>query len=129
MSRDGPVLFRFLAHRPLRSQPLAACVWARAIQLPADQLATMMVEVGAFEAKTHLSQLLDQIERGESVVITRHGRQLARLVPMRGSSIEDRRRAIEGVAPRADARWPVGSRADYLGEAGSPRLGLELLGA
>ena len=53
-----------------------------------------MVEVGAFQAKTHLSHLLDQVERGETVVITRHGRPVARLVPVAGSSMDDRRRAI-----------------------------------
>ena len=53
-----------------------------------------MVEVGAFEAKTHLSHLLDQVERGETVVITRHGRPVARLVPVAGSSMDDRRQAI-----------------------------------
>lgn len=40
-----------------------------------------MDEVGAFEAKTHLPKLLDRVERGESVTITRHGRPVARLVP------------------------------------------------
>jgi prevent-host-death family protein len=43
-----------------------------------------MKEVGAFEAKNTLSALLDQVERGEEVVITRHGREVARLVPPRG---------------------------------------------
>ncbi len=37
--------------------------------------------VGAFEAKTHLSSLLDRVERGEEVVITKHGRPVARLMP------------------------------------------------
>jgi prevent-host-death family protein len=37
--------------------------------------------VGAFEAKTHLSALLEEVERGEEVVITRHGKAIARLVP------------------------------------------------
>ncbi|MBA3591549.1 type II toxin-antitoxin system Phd/YefM family antitoxin [Methylibium sp.] len=37
--------------------------------------------VGAFEAKTHLSALLERVERGEEIVITRHGRPVARLVP------------------------------------------------
>ncbi len=40
-----------------------------------------MRTVGAFEAKTHLSALLEQVERGEEVVITRHGKAVARLVP------------------------------------------------
>jgi prevent-host-death family protein len=42
-------------------------------------------EVGAFEAKNRLGQLLDLVERGEEVVITRHGREVARLVPPKGS--------------------------------------------
>ena len=37
--------------------------------------------VGAFEAKTHLSALLDRVARGEEIVITKHGRPVARLVP------------------------------------------------
>lgn len=39
-----------------------------------------MITVGAFEAKTKLSELLDRVERGEEVVITRHGKPVARLV-------------------------------------------------
>ncbi len=38
-------------------------------------------EVGAFEAKTHLSRLLDAVERGERVIITRHGKRVAMLEP------------------------------------------------
>ncbi len=40
-----------------------------------------MREIQASEAKTHLPQLLDDVEHGETVVITRHGRPIARLVP------------------------------------------------
>lgn len=40
--------------------------------------------VGAFEAKTHLSQLLDEVEAGEKIVITRHGKPVAELVPTVG---------------------------------------------
>jgi prevent-host-death family protein len=40
-----------------------------------------MIEVGAFEAKNKLSALLDRVEQGEEVTITRHGRPVARLVP------------------------------------------------
>jgi prevent-host-death family protein len=39
-----------------------------------------MITVGAFEAKTHLSALLDKVEAGEDIVITRHGQVVARLV-------------------------------------------------
>ena len=40
-----------------------------------------MIEVGAFEAKTHLSALLDKVKHGEEVLITRRGKAIARLVP------------------------------------------------
>lgn len=40
-----------------------------------------MREIQASEAKTHLPQLLDDVERGETILITRHGRPIARLVP------------------------------------------------
>jgi prevent-host-death family protein len=37
--------------------------------------------VGAYEAKTKLPALLDQVERGRTIIITRHARNVARLVP------------------------------------------------
>jgi prevent-host-death family protein len=40
-----------------------------------------MREVGAFEAKNKLGTLLDWVENGEEVVITRHGKAVARLIP------------------------------------------------
>ena len=40
-----------------------------------------MKTVGAHEAKTHLSQLLDEVAKGETVTITRHGVPVASLVP------------------------------------------------
>ena len=41
----------------------------------------MSMEVGAFEAKTQLSKLLDLVRKGEKVVITKHGVPVAQLVP------------------------------------------------
>jgi prevent-host-death family protein len=41
-----------------------------------------MDEIGAFDAKNKLSALLDKVERGEEVVITRRGRPVAKLVPV-----------------------------------------------
>lgn len=40
-----------------------------------------MREIQASEAKTHLPQILTAVERGETVIITRHGRAIARIVP------------------------------------------------
>ena len=53
-----------------------------------------MSEIGAFEAKTHLSELLDRVEAGEELVIARHGRPVARLVPVADAQ---QRRAAEAV--------------------------------
>ena len=39
------------------------------------------MEVGAFDAKNKLGSLLDRVEQGEEIVITRHGKPVARLVP------------------------------------------------
>jgi prevent-host-death family protein len=41
-----------------------------------------METVGLFEAKTHLSELIARAERGEEVVITRHNKPVAKLVPI-----------------------------------------------
>ncbi len=41
-----------------------------------------METVGLFEAKTHLSKLIARAERGEEVIITRHNRPVAKLVPI-----------------------------------------------
>ncbi len=40
-----------------------------------------MIEIGAFEAKNTLGGLLDRVERGEEIVISRRGKPVARLVP------------------------------------------------
>jgi prevent-host-death family protein len=40
-----------------------------------------MREIQASEAKAHLPSLLDDVERGETLIITRHGKPIARIVP------------------------------------------------
>jgi prevent-host-death family protein len=54
-----------------------------------------MREIQASEAKIHLPQLLDDIERGETIVITRHGRAIARLVPEDAMRRQGRGEAVE----------------------------------
>jgi prevent-host-death family protein len=39
--------------------------------------------VGAYEAKTHLSKLLEKVEAGEEITITKHGAPVAKLVPVK----------------------------------------------
>ncbi|MDR1188257.1 MAG: type II toxin-antitoxin system prevent-host-death family antitoxin [Bifidobacteriaceae bacterium] len=41
----------------------------------------MSRSVGAYEAKTHFAQLLDEVETGQAITITRHGAAVAQLVP------------------------------------------------
>ena len=53
-----------------------------------------MESVGAYEAKTHLPQLLDRVARGEEIQITRNGRPVARLVPEPAEGITDIRSVI-----------------------------------
>jgi prevent-host-death family protein len=45
-----------------------------------------MKHVGVYDAKTNLAKLLDEVERGETVTITRHGRPVAKLVPVTGAN-------------------------------------------
>jgi prevent-host-death family protein len=59
-------------------------------------------EVGAFEAKNTLGTLLDRVERGEEIVMTRHGKPVARLVPNAGGIDRSRARAaFERIRERA----------------------------
>lgn len=48
-----------------------------------------MREVGTYEAKTHLPELLKAVETGETIVITRRGTPIAKLVPVTGSAAAD----------------------------------------
>jgi prevent-host-death family protein len=65
-----------------------------------------MREIQASEAKTHLPQLLDEVEQGASVVITRHGRPIARLIPEESirraarSEAVERLKALRATMPR-----------------------------
>lgn len=63
-----------------------------------------MRSVGVLEAKTNLSALLDEVETtGEAIVITRHGKAVARLSPERDSDTLHRRLSGPELAERARA--------------------------
>lgn len=54
--------------------------------------------VGAYEAKTHLSELLEQVEAGREITITKHGAPVAKLVPVgREATTEERAAAIRRI--------------------------------
>ena len=59
--------------------------------------------VGAYEAKTHFSELLEKVESGEEITITRHGTPVARMIPVRRLTTPEERRA-------AIARWAASSK-------------------
>lgn len=54
------------------------------LPVPRPSLLAEPEMVGAYEAKTHLSKLLEQVELGKRFVITRHGKPVARLEPVGG---------------------------------------------
>jgi prevent-host-death family protein len=71
--------------------------------------------VGAFEAKTHLSELLDRVKAGEEVTITRHGSPVAQLVPVRNkSSREERQAAISSIRRLAEKNSLGGIKIKHL---------------
>lgn len=63
-----------------------------------------METVGLFEAKTHLSELIARAERGEEVVITRHNKPVAKIVPMPPAQPDQMERQAAVQALLASAR-------------------------
>lgn len=53
-----------------------------------------MTTIGAFEAKTHLAELLVRVEHGEEILITRRGRPVARLCPVRDKDVAQAASAV-----------------------------------
>jgi len=70
-----------------------------------------MITVGSFEAKTKLAELLDKVEAGETVTITRHGKAVAKLVPAAIDEAERaRRRALIEEIKRKRVGWDKGAK-------------------
>jgi prevent-host-death family protein len=53
-----------------------------------------MENIGVYEAKAHLASLLDRVENGEELTITRHGKPVARLVPIEATDARTRIHAL-----------------------------------
>jgi prevent-host-death family protein len=64
-----------------------------------------MITVGAFEAKTKFSELLDRVAGGEEVVVTRHGKTVARIIPEGLPDAEAERKAREAKAAEIKAEF------------------------
>jgi prevent-host-death family protein len=68
---------------------------------------TEETSVGAYQAKTHLPQLLDRVEHGETIVITRHGKPIAKLVPASAAKARpDVRQEVEEMLDFRDKHGP-----------------------
>jgi len=68
-----------------------------------------MTEVGSYEAKTHLAELLERVSKGERITITRHGHPIAMLVPVGSRGKLSTKEAI-----RAIKEFRKGRRLDGL---------------
>ncbi|MFT3878818.1 MAG: type II toxin-antitoxin system prevent-host-death family antitoxin [Gemmatales bacterium] len=68
----------------------------------------MNTTIGSYDAKTRLSELLERVQNGEEITITRHGNPVARLIPVQRKTSETIRRAavlaMRGVASRQSLR-------------------------
>ena len=74
------------------------------------------MDVGVRELRAHLSRYVEQVKEGEEIVVTEHGKPVARLVPMNGERKIDRL-IREGVVR------PARSRTDWLPETLIPVKG------
>jgi prevent-host-death family protein len=70
-----------------------------------------MSTVGSFEAKTKLAELLDKVEAGETVTITRRGKPVAQLVPVKADNEQERLLALVEEIKRTRVGRDRGARA------------------
>ncbi len=66
-----------------------------------------MKSVGTYEAKTHLPRLLSQVEKGESITITKRGKPIAKLVPADAAEQKDVQQVIEELLNYREQHGPV----------------------
>jgi prevent-host-death family protein len=66
-----------------------------------------MQTIQASEAKTHFLRILDDVERGESVIVTRHGKRVARLIPEVEIDQERVQRAVASILEIRKRTKPV----------------------
>ena len=71
-----------------------------------------MDSIGAFEAKNTLGTLLDRAQRGEEIVITRHGKPVARLVPTK-DRIDQRQAQVAALRIRERVKTLQASAFDW----------------
>ena len=67
-----------------------------------------MLQVQTTEAKAKFAQILRTVERGETVVITRHGKKIAHIVPAEDAERAKRREALERLREMRKKWGPTG---------------------
>jgi prevent-host-death family protein len=73
-----------------------------------------MRQVGVYEAKSQLSRLLDDVERGETITITRHGKLVAQLGPVECRRRRPMAELIEEFRAVRESEKPIGVRMKEL---------------
>ena len=58
----------------------------------------MTQQIGAFEAKTHFSQIIEKAEKGEDFIVTKRGKPVAKIIPFRQEPVMTRQEAMESLA-------------------------------
>ena len=88
----------------------------------------MAMTIGLAEAKARLSEILDRVETGETIIISRNGRPVAELRPLQKKTPAEVVAAIRAFRERSDRRhageppWPAaGERLRDVIHRGHPR--------
>jgi prevent-host-death family protein len=66
-----------------------------------------MERVGIYDAKAHLSEIVERVESGAEVVITRRGKAVARIVPMKATAKDSRTAAAKRIRQLRE-KWAIG---------------------
>lgn len=77
-----------------------------------------MRKIGSYELKTHLAEVLQDVEHGQIVIVTRHGKPIARISPDTDEKRERVKRAVEGLKNFRRTRLPRGVTVRSLIEEG-----------
>ncbi len=77
-----------------------------------------MRTVGSYELKTHLAEVLDAVEHGQTVIVTRHGKPIARLTPNGEENRQRVKQATRSLRQFPRTRLPKGITVRSLIEEG-----------
>jgi prevent-host-death family protein len=77
-----------------------------------------MQTIGSYELKTHLSEILDAVERGQTVIVTRHGKPIARISPDEATLRSQASQAVQALRTFPRTKLPDGVTIRSLIEEG-----------